>query len=246
MVTRTEQRLRRRCPQLSCTDCSRLLSFARALRWAAPFFSRRQLVGLVDGVNEVRLDRDAAHGQCADQLKRRRDLGSAPQGLSQDLDGLLDRGLSQDPGDRPLTLQALTNLLGGPIGVGADVQVLAPIALTTNTPLVDQVQQGVVHPHPKQVRELPVRPAVGRLFHLHGGGLLERAASAEADVPVEPQTPLVELWELGQRVVLASVREARPVAHLPKAPEDRHPRPSSERPEQIAQRNDAAPSEQLQ
>ena len=91
-----------------------------------------------------------------------------------------------------------------------------------------------------------MRTAVGRLFHLHGGGLLERAASAEADVPVEPQTPLVELWELGQRVVLASVCEARPVAHLPKAAEDRHPRPSSERLEKIAQRNDAAPSKQLQ
>ena len=78
MVTCTEQRLRRRCPQLSCTNCSRLLSFARALRWAAPFFSRRQLMGLVDTANEAGLDRDAARGQSANDLERRRDLGSAP------------------------------------------------------------------------------------------------------------------------------------------------------------------------
>jgi hypothetical protein len=129
-VSCTERRLRRRCPQLSCTDCSRLLTFARAFRWAAPFFSRRQLVSLVDAANLAGLDRDAGRGQCADHLERRRDLGGAPQGLPQDLDGLLERGLAQDP----LTLQPPTDLLGGPLGVGADVQVLAPIALTANAP----------------------------------------------------------------------------------------------------------------
>lgn len=191
-------------------------------------------MGLVDRANEAGLERNAARGQSVDDLERRRDLASAPKGLSQDLDGLLEGGLSQGPGERPLTRQALTDLLGGPIGVGTDVEVLASIALPANASLVDQLKQGIVHPHPKQVRELPMRTALGRLFYLHGDRLLERAASAEADVPVEPHTPLVELRELGERVVLASVCEARPVAHLPEAAEDRHPRPGSERLEQIA------------
>jgi len=102
-------------------------------------------VGLVDTANKVRLDRDAARGQCADHLERRRNLGSAPQGLSQDLDGLLEGGLSQDP----LTLQPPTDLLGGPIGVGADVQMLAPIALTANAPLRGPARAGGCAPAPE-------------------------------------------------------------------------------------------------
>lgn len=191
-------------------------------------------MGLVDGANEAGLERNAARSQSANDLARRRDLGSAPRGLSKDLDGLLAGGLSQGPGERPLTLQALTDLVGGPIGVGTDVEVLASIVLPANASLVDQLKQGIVHPHSEQVRELPVRTAGGRLFHLHGGALLERAASAEADVPVEPQPPLVELRELGERVVLATVCEARAVAHLAKAAEDRHPRPGCKHREKIA------------
>jgi hypothetical protein len=173
--------------------------------------------------------------------RRPRRRGSAAQGFPQDLDGLLERGLAQ----APLSLQPLTDLLGGPLGIGADVQVLASVALTANASVVDQVEQGIVHPHPEQVRQLPVHAPVGCLLHLHGGGLLERAASAEADVPMEPQTPLVELRELGQRVVPAAVGKARPVAHLPKAAEDRHPRLGSERLEKVARLHDAASSQQL-
>jgi len=97
------------------------------------------------------LDRNSACGQPPDHVECRRDLTGSPQCLPQDLDGLLHRGLSQDPGDRQVTLPSPPELLGCPVGIGADIQVVPSIRHAADAPLADQGEKRVVHPHTKQV-----------------------------------------------------------------------------------------------
>ncbi len=212
MVPSAPPKPRIRCRHCSRNECSRLLSAARAASWAAPFFFRLQSVGREDLLDVAALDPHPASGQSFGYQGRFRDLRGGPQRLDQDLHGLLGRGRPQRLGDRPYHLSSLLHLPSGALGIGAHVDVSALEWLPRYPPFPDQTQQRVVHTHTEQVPELRMGAAVGSILDLNGHGLLEGAGPRETDVPEKPQSQLVKVGDVGQRVKAACVGVARQVA----------------------------------
>ena len=228
MVPSAPPKPRIRCQHCSCSECSRLLSAERAASWAAPFFFRLQSVGLEDLLDVAALDPHPASGQSFGYQGRFRDLRGGPQRLDQDLHGLLGRGRPQSPGDHPDHLCSSLHLSSGALGIGANVEVSALEWLPRYPTFPDQTQQRVVHAHAQHVPELRVGAAVRSILNLNGHGLLEGAGPRETDVPEKPQSQLVKVGAVGQRVKAARMGVARQVAQRREIAEQGSPRPARE------------------
>jgi hypothetical protein len=119
-----------------------------------------------------------------------------------------------------LSLSSTRHLRRRPCRLPADVQVLLAQGLAVDAVQLYEVKQGVVYPHAQSLLKLLVSPAiVGFLDHVLDGRL-QSSMAGEENALVHPEVVLIELRDVGERVVASCVVVARQVTQRGQIPEE--------------------------